>query len=82
MTYQSFGTMLRLLREDRRIGLREAARALGISHTHLIHVENGGGTSNGRGNLSIELAERVANVYGVDFSFNLDAGWRATWRTS
>jgi transcriptional regulator with XRE-family HTH domain len=54
------GKTAKYLRERRGLTLRAAAESLGITHVHLCNVENGKATP------SLDLLDRLREVYGVD----------------
>ena len=54
------GQTARYVRERKQLTLREAAAKLGISHVHLCNIENNHAVA------SLQLLEKIKDVYGVD----------------
>jgi hypothetical protein len=54
------GQTARYVREHKKMTLREAAAKLGISHVHLCNIENNHAAA------SLQLLDKVKEVYGVD----------------
>lgn len=63
---EQFGRRLVQLREERQLGLREAARLIGIDHTRLMSFEKGAERTTGRYTLpTAETVVRMAQAYQV-----------------
>jgi transcriptional regulator with XRE-family HTH domain len=54
------GKTARYVRDRKQLTLREAAAKLGISHVHLCNIENNQAAA------SLQLLEKMKDVYGVD----------------
>src|SRR3954469_15290400 len=65
-TMMHLGQTARYVRERKQLTLREAAAKLGISHVHLCNIENN------RAVASLQLLEKMKDVYGVDL---IVLGW-------
>lgn len=61
------GTILRELRQAQDLGLREFARQVGISHSHLRKLEQGDRQ------FTVSMLQRLANALQVDPSALLDS---------
>lgn len=74
----SFSEYLADLRAARGLGLREAARAIGVSHSRLLDFENGIDQHTGRPcTPAMATLFKIASAYGVDVVEVLDrAGYR------
>src|SRR6266542_3429912 len=59
-TMMHLGQTARYVRERKSLTLREAAAKLCISHVHLCNIENNRATA------SLQLLEKMKEVYGVD----------------
>src|ERR1700674_777414 len=60
------GKTAKLIREKKKLTLRDAASSLGISHVHLCNIENNHAVA------SLQLLEKMKNLYDVDLAV---LGW-------